>query len=247
MFTQELQELDLSQNEAIIYETLVDLGEMSVSDIARESGVNRRNVYDALDRLSEKGLVFEKQVHNEKHVQAVNPEKLKELLQRKEDKLSEAIPELQRLYRETPHEEEVYIYKGIEGWRNYLQDIIRTESDLYNLAGKGSWADERLRPYIENFVSEAEKKEISMKFLMDHEVKEQQREILDITDAQTRFLPEEYSTTSAVDIFGDYVVIFGGLEGAQIDENASFTVIKNPPIAESFRTWFQALWEIAKE
>jgi len=54
-----LQEVDLSQNEARIYETLVDLGEIGVAEIAQESGVNRRNVYDIMDRLQEKGLVFE--------------------------------------------------------------------------------------------------------------------------------------------------------------------------------------------
>lgn len=58
MFTETLQQLGLAKNEARIYQTLLQRGEMAVGEIANKSGVHRRNVYDSLNRLVEKGLVF---------------------------------------------------------------------------------------------------------------------------------------------------------------------------------------------
>ena len=53
-----LQSLGLSKNEAKIYETLLRQGEVGVGVIS-ENPAHRRNVYDSLNRLMEKGLVFE--------------------------------------------------------------------------------------------------------------------------------------------------------------------------------------------
>jgi len=49
----------MSKNEAKIYETILEIGECSVSEIAKKSGIHRRNIYDTLARLSEKGIVFQ--------------------------------------------------------------------------------------------------------------------------------------------------------------------------------------------
>jgi sugar-specific transcriptional regulator TrmB len=57
---QELFEsLGLSPNEGKLYETLLERGESSVSDIALAAGIHRRNAYDAMERLMQKGLCFE--------------------------------------------------------------------------------------------------------------------------------------------------------------------------------------------
>jgi len=58
MHRQILEEIGLSPNEAKIYETLLSSGEVGVSDISLKANVHRRNVYDALNRLVEKGLVY---------------------------------------------------------------------------------------------------------------------------------------------------------------------------------------------
>lgn len=246
-FVEALQEIDLSKNEALIYETLVDYGQMNVAAIARESGVNRRNVYDTLDRLQEKGLVFEIKRANESQFKAAQPAKLREILQQKEQALEDVIPELEYLYRETPRENEVYIYKGVEGWKNYMRDMLRVGEDLYTIGGKGSWTDEKLQPFLENFSKQAQEKEITFHILFDHQVKDEKRDILDAIKSEHRFLPDGADTPSALDIFGDYVVVFADVAGGVVNADSSLTVIKNPSIAHSFRTWFDLLWEVSEE
>ena len=47
--------------------------------------------------------------------------------------------------------------------------------------------------------------------IFDYEVKEQMPEILKLVGKPCRLLPKKYSSNTAVDIFGDYVVIFVGV------------------------------------
>ena len=90
---------------------------------------------------------------------------------------------------------------------------------------------------------------MQFKAIFDYEVKEEKREIISVfSESGTfRFLPKEFSTGSTIDVFGDRVVMLGGENKTLIDDNASFSVIKNQVIADSFRVWFEALWSVAGE
>ena len=62
-----LTSLGLSKNEAKVYLALLDLGSATAGKIAEKSKVHRTNVYDALERLIEKGVVtyiFKKDIKN---------------------------------------------------------------------------------------------------------------------------------------------------------------------------------------
>lgn len=245
-FVEILSELDLSKNEALLYEALVDKGELGVSELARESRVNRRNVYDTLDRLAEKGLVFEIKQARESRYKAVHPRKLREILKEKEQKLESILMELEYMYKETPSKEEVYIYRGIEGWKNAFFLFLEQGEDLYTIGGKGALGDEKIRSFTASFFEQFRNNGNTHYALFDSTV-EQKRVQEVFSQTEYHFLPKEIDSPSVVDICGDYVVIFSDLPAGEIDENSSFTVIKNTPVAESFRKWFQYLWDISEE
>ena len=110
-----LESLGLSPNEAKMYESLVERGELSVSDIALSAGVHRRNAYDAIQRLIAKGLCFQIVSTGENLYNAVDPEKLTELLAEKQEQLARILPELKKKFTHRTASEEAYIYKGLEG------------------------------------------------------------------------------------------------------------------------------------
>ncbi len=244
MYTEALQNLGLAQNEARIYEALLRDGESSVGNIATSAKVNRRNVYDSLARLIEKGLVFEIIQHKENRYQAVEPNKLAEVLQEKQKALNTILPSLEELYRSTPHEDEVYIYKGMEGWRNYMRDIIRVGKDCYALGAKATLNDERLKGFVTNFKQELEKKDIVFYNLYDHEVEGTAHEgHLSRKSDDYRFLPPQYSSPSVFIILEDRVFCFSNITLGSFNEDVSFSVIVNKQIAQSCRTWFKFMWE----
>ena len=242
MYSHILTKLDLAKNEALIYETLLERGQSSVSTISLHSKIHRRNVYDSLNRLMEKGFVFEIAQRNENQYHAVDPRKLMEHVKEKEILLEKIMPDLTKLYNASPSDEAVYIYKGVEGWKNYLSDVLSAGEDLYTIGGKGAWGDKRLQPFMDNFLKEAKKKKIVFHALYDGEKKDIPESVLATSKGHHKFLPKAFANSSVIEIFGDRIVIFSNVINRQIDENATLTVIVNKSIADSFRIWFKMIW-----
>ena len=249
MYQETLEGLGLSPNEAKIYETLVERGELSVGDIAVAAKIHRRNTYDAIHRLIDKGLCFQIFSTTENRYNAVDPDKLTEILAEKQERLLSTLPILKKKFSERYAPEEAYIYRGLEGQKNIWRDVLRVEKESYFIGAKAGWFDPRIAASREAFFKEANRKKIKFIQLFDHEVKAQipnfPRHFPGIL--QYRFLPPKYSTNSALHVFGDYVITYTGLTIGKIDENVVFFVIHSKNLAESYRTWFWYMWEQSSE
>ncbi len=243
MYLQLFQHLGLSKNEAKIYGTLLESGELGVGIIAARSKIHRRNVYDALNRLLEKGLVVEILRREENLYQAVDPKKLTELVQEGQDRLNGIMPQLEQLYRQPPEKQEVFIYRGIEGWKNYMRDILRVREDFYCFGGKGAWMDKELSSFFPRFFEEAKRVGIKYHHLFDHEVKDTGHPIVNYVAPHYKFLPRGFSTSCSFDVFGPHVNIISDIFLGGVRQDFSFTVVVNQKLADSFRNWFRFIWE----
>jgi predicted DNA-binding transcriptional regulator len=213
MYQELLQKTGLSLNEARVYEALLYLGEANVNILSIKSKVHRRNVYDSLNKLMEKGLA------------------------------SETFVKMKRLYSTVQPEAEAYLFKGIEGFKNYLQLILEQKQTVYFIGAKAFWLDPRLQYYLIHFDKERKKQGITFMHLFDYEVKEQKPEILTLVGKPYKFLPKKYSSATAVDIFGDYVVTFVGVKAGELYEEPLQFVLKNKLLAEGYRKFFQCMWD----
>jgi len=193
--------------------------------------------------LIEKGVVFEVLSYKENLYQAVDPHKFLEFIEEKRTALERAMPHLQSLYKSTPRKNEVYVYRGPEGWKNYMRDILRIEEDFYCIGAKGAWLDERVQHFFPQFQNEMIKKKITSYHLFDHEVKSECPEILKHVGKHYKFLPKEYSSPASIDIFGDHVNILSDIHIGRMGEEFSFHVIVNEQIADAFRTWFRLMYD----
>ena len=243
MYEELLRELGLSVNESRVYEALLELGEASVQAISLKSNVHRRNVYDSVFRLIEKGLASEVFVNGEKNFKSVNPRRLMELLKEKEEKVSLVLSEMQAKYRAIEKPDESYFYRGIEGVKNYLNDILKTKETVYFIGAKAFWLDERLKFYLPHFQREREKLGIKLMHLFDYEVKKNKPEILKAVGKPYKFLPSKYSSPTSIDIFGDYVVTFVGVKVGQLAEEPLQFVMKSRKLAEGYRKFFEFMWD----
>ncbi|MFH1426270.1 MAG: helix-turn-helix domain-containing protein [Candidatus Kerfeldbacteria bacterium] len=247
MYIELFQNLGLSKNEAQIYEELLKQGEASVSTISSKTNINRRNIYDVLNRMMEKGLAIAVLQKGETQFKPVDPGKLMEILKEKESILQKSMPDLETLYRATPKENEVYIYRGPEGWKNYMRDMLRIGEPAYFISAKGGWLDQRVKDYFPTFMKEAQRKKMKFYHLFDARVPEECPEILKYVTNNYKFLPKEYSTPSAIDIFGDHVNVLADVQLGGQEEDFSFTVIVNQTIAGSFKVWFKYMWDFCPD
>lgn len=248
MFEETLMNIGLSLNEARVYESMLQLGEANVNLISIKSKVHRRNVYDALNKLMEKGLVAEYVVKGEKHFRATNPDRLQTILKEREDKLEKVLPELKVRFQTIRPEEQAYIYRGIQGFRNYMQDILDVDEDVYCIGAKGGWFDPRLASFRARFYRELKKKKLHAYHLFDHEMREHVKKTgmespVHEHLSEARFLPQKYSTNSAIDIFGDRVVTFTGLNINKLDDDLVQFVLISRKLADSYKKWFWLMWD----
>lgn len=247
MYANILEQIGLAQNEAKIYEALLSTGEATVSTVALKSGIHRRNIYDSLNRLIEKGLVFQVVGYGENVYRPVEPSKLMELVDEKRSVLEKAMPGLLKQFAAKPHLEAAFIYKGLEGFKNYLRDILMAKEDAYFIGAKGCWFDPRLKIFLDRFLIDAKKRGIKYRHLFDYEVKDHIPFVPEAVGKPYKFLPKKYSTPSMVDIFGDHVVSFTGAGLAKISDDITIFVNISRPLATSYKTWFQCIWDFCPE
>lgn len=244
MYQAIFEDLGLSPNEARIYETLVEHGESSISTIAIEAKIHRRNAYDAIHRLIDKGLCFEIFSSKGNHYNAVDPNKLLELFNEKQTRLEEALPALQKKFKERLAPEEAYIYRGLEGQKNIWRDILRVGKDSYFIDAKAAWFDPDLKASREAFFKEANRRKIKFIQLFDGNIKSHIPNFPKHFPGTLhyRLLPKKYSTNSGIHIFGDYVITFTGLTFLKVQEDTVFFVLHSAALADSYRTWFRYMW-----
>jgi sugar-specific transcriptional regulator TrmB len=245
MYNEIFQDIGLSPNEAKIYETLLLTGVSGVGDISTHANIHRRNVYDALQRLTHKGLVFVIFQKGENRYSAVNPDKLMELLKEKERSLQQILPNLHTIYETDPPEEAAFIYKGIEGYKNYMRDLVRVGEDTLFLGAKGLWYTPGIDDsFLKDFKQMAKKKKMHYRTIYDPRVPEELPQALKNVGGEYKVLPKGYETNGVCDIFGDYVVTFTSEGIGNFGEDGVVYVMINKQLADSYRTWFQFMWDM---
>lgn len=243
MYEEILRDIGLSINEARVYEALLNIGVASIQAASLKAGVHRRNVYDSMAKLMEKGLVSEVFIKGEKNFKAINPSRLLDFIKEKEEKITNILPEMQKKYGAIEEGEEAYMYKGIEGVKNYLNDILKEGKDVRFIGAKAMWLDPRLKHFLPNFQRERKKKGIKFYHIFDYDVKEEKPEILKFVGKPYKFLPKKYSSPTMVDIFGPYVVTFVGVKPGQFYEDPIQFVLKSQRLADGYRKFFQFMWD----
>ncbi len=240
---QNLIDLGLTLNEARIYYSLLKLKNGSIDEIAKRADIHRRNVYDTLERLQQKGLIT--QIISSKTLlfSAVDPEKLNEIVEEKQTSLNMILPGLDKLYKHNQPTQTTAVYKGVGGLKSYIRLMLKVNKTNYTIGGKGSWFD----PRITKFVISAEEKWREQKQqsydIYDAEI-EKFPEVLKYVGGKYKFLPKKYSTKSQIDIFGDYVAIYSGIGPKAFEDEISIFVLKDKEMAEDYRKWFQLLWDL---
>jgi len=247
MYAETFQELGLSPNEARIYEALLELGKSSVSEIAAKTNIHRRNIYDAVNRLVEKGIITTVIGDKDSHYIPVDPNKLLEVVEEKREKLEKVMPALEDLFKQNKENEGIYILKGMEGYRNTIRDILDVGESGYTIGGKGIWTNPESDPLVQGLMKGMLKKNMQWRTLFDATTKEQVQEMKKYSYLTYRFLPEKYSSPTAIDIYGDRVVLFVNDNLDTPDENITIFMMVSKKLADRYKKWFEFMWDNAKK
>src|SRR3989344_8471716 len=124
-----LKEIGLQEGEVAVYLALLKLKEATATQITQYSGLHRSYVYDLIEKLKEKGLVSFVIKNNVKYFRASHPSKILDYIKEKEQKVNTILPNLINLSEKKEEDIKVEIYKGKEGIKTILNDILKENKD----------------------------------------------------------------------------------------------------------------------
>jgi sugar-specific transcriptional regulator TrmB len=237
-----LEEAGLTKNEIAVYKALLQLGATTAGPLTKKSGLHRSRVYEALDRLIDKGLVSYKIKANRKHFQAQNPEELIDFIEEKKQKLQSVIPELKAMQGFEAEKQEVNVYEGYKGVKSVYDNVIRTlkkGDEILVFGARGADESFMSKTFFKEYTNRRVAKGIKMKIIFNADAKETGKFYSKIPNTQVKYMPKNMKTPAAVDIFGNNV---GTLI---LKPKPKVFLITSKEVANSYREFFEMLWEMA--
>ncbi|MEK7579196.1 MAG: helix-turn-helix domain-containing protein [Patescibacteria group bacterium] len=241
MYEQVLKDIGLTPNESKIYKSLLELKRASIWSISKHAEIHRRNTYDAIQRLIHKGLAFQVLPKKILTYAPVHPDKLREILDERVQNLENALPGLIKKYKNVVTSQSVYVYKGIGGLKNYIALELSVGKPIYGLGSKGSWFDPRIKNFVRHAVKKYSLLRLKNKIIYDASIKEFP-EITRAVGGEYKFLPKELSTESSIDIFGNYVAIYSGINPKGLSDDITIFVLKDKTLAQDYIKWWNFIW-----
>lgn len=249
MLDKELQKLGLSDKEAKVYLSSLELGPSPVQVIAQKAGVNRATTYVMIESLISRGLMSSFEKGKKRYFTAESPDQLMTLLKKEEaeietkiKQLEDVIPELKMVFSTADEKPKVRFFEGIEGLNAIRDDVVNSKAEsieevvsldeyykIFPPSSKEIREDFRRRTKdIPTKVIYTSKKG---KFLSSKDGK-----------VERRFIPQEkFSFSTEIVIYGNKVSISvcrGRIVGV---------ILENRDISDSVRAIFNLVWESLRE
>ncbi|VVB99890.1 Sugar-specific transcriptional regulator TrmB [uncultured archaeon] len=236
--------LGFSAGEGKVYEAIMNSDNATLQLIHEHTGIERRNVYDIINKLISKGLVSYFEENGRKVYRLTSPKNILTYLEEEEkginskkELLSAELPSLMKLYEAAKPEFDVRIYRGREAVRAVFNEGLEY-ADVHFIGGNWGMVKYLGKEWVDRWME----KRIARKVRMHDIVTSPEKFLTDYPAPsdpyyEFRVLPPEFGSPNVILIFGNRVVnLFWG-------ENTFAFEIENPDIAKSYLAYFNYLWK----
>ena len=239
-----LRKIGLSDGEIKVYSSLLDLGKAPLNKIHEKTGIERRNIYDILNKLIERGLVTYIKENKRRLFEISHPNKIIGYVEEKKHELDitkqeieKELPSIIEKYNFKKPDINAEIFRGIEGVKAVWEDMLNYKEVCW--IGSGRYVPKRLPIWFSNYNRRRVKQKVKWLNLMRNEMKKEIKKPLEFE--QIKFLPKEFSgNPTAIGIYGNKIVNF------LLGEDFFAFVIENKEIAENYKKYHKFLWNIAQ-
>jgi HTH-type transcriptional regulator, sugar sensing transcriptional regulator len=235
-----LTAIGLTDKEARVYLSMIELGQSVVSQIAAKAKINRVTTYDIIKKLKEKGLLSTVTKNRIKYFSPTDPEIVASTFEQKAASLKNAVPTLKRLRGETVHPRIQY-FEGLEGIKAIYADTLTTKREILNFSNSEEirkiWSE-----YDKEYVTKRAKKKIHLKGITPSDEAGKKVHSEDAKyNREMRLIPKDkYNFTNEINIYDNKVAII-----SFSSEKPIGMIIQSSQIADSQRAIFQMCWDFA--
>lgn len=247
----ELRDIGLSEKEAKVYLSSLEIGRATADQLAKHSKIVRSTTYVQIESLMKKGLMSTYEEGKKTFFAPESPEYLKRIFdlkrkefEAKESELQSFLPELIRKFEGAGERPVVRFFSGKEGVTAMRDEALNDLKKGDSLLVMYSY-DELFKFYakeeIYSFSEKREKKGINLKIIYSRIAGKLPLDTRG-TNSERRFMPvEKFSLETDIFIFGDKVGLMA-LRGAVFG-----VVVESGAIANTMRKLFDISWESAEE
>ncbi len=226
-----LSKIGFEEKEKKIYLVLLRLGKATASEISEASSIERTLCYSILQKMIDKAIVSYFVESNVKYFSAIEPKKLLEDLKEKEKELKESLPKLEEIMALKDEKTKAEIYRGKEGIKHTLKDIIKVGQD-YVVFGEEGRFQEVLPIETEQFMRKIEAAKIKERVLVKQGAK-----IVKSKNSKFKFIPKEYFSPTSTIVYGHKIAIF------VFSEPLLVVLVENKDVAKSYLNYFNLMWK----
>ena len=239
-----LEKIGLSKGEIKIYNSILDLGSASINKIHEKTGIERRNIYDIINKLIDRGLVSYITENKKRFFQTTHPNKIigyveekKQDLDKIKEELIKEIPRIIKKFQAKKPDIKAEIYRGKEGIKAVWEDMLNYKENYF--IGSGRYAMKLMPNFWYNFNKRRIKLKVKWYNLLREEMK---KEVKPEKYEFIKFLPEEFSVNPLV------IFIYGNKVANVLWSPDFFAfLIESKEIAENYKKYHKYLWDnIAK-
>jgi HTH-type transcriptional regulator, sugar sensing transcriptional regulator len=236
-----LLDIGFSKNEAKIYLSLLQLGPSTAGNIAAKANIHRTNTYDALDRLSERGLVTYIYKGNKKFFESVNPHQIVEILKDRMSRFEGSVlPSLLLNYKMSKDKNKAHIFEGVQGVKAITNDILKEGQHVY-VFGIPKDVSEKLKSFINVFHKRRTEKKIKMYHIYDADARDRIAHLNALPYTEAKYIPHDRESPATT-------LVYGGKVAFVIWSEPTMSVlIESKRMAEQYTTYFKYLYDIAKK
>ena len=248
----ELEQIGLSEKEARVYLSALEMGQASVQKIARKADVNRATTYSVLESLVKKGLCSTTEQNNKVYFTASPPNSLLSLFEMKkkkietqEDYFKKLLPNLNSLHNKQDSKPTVRFFEGHQGFLNSGAEFLQTQADKTEPVRMIFSKD-----LIEDIIDEKDREKFR-KIRLGRNIKSkviytyEKGELKTTSDGERRKISaEKFLLNCDIEILGNTVLF------APLTKKLSSVLIKNQKIADTMKVIFDLAWlgaEVKKE
>jgi len=242
-----LKKIGLSDGETKVYGALLEIGVSSINNIHKKVGMDRRNIYDILNKLIERGLISYIEENGKRTFKTSNPEKILSYIEEKKTNLDEIksevkkiIPSMQNIFQSEKQELFSEIFRGSEGMKAVWDDILNSKTSYW--IGSGFYVPDKFPAFFNDWNKRRKKKKHESYHLFRYE---KRQDVIDRPYAysKAKVLSKEFSGNPIVTVVYENKVaqmLFG--------ENITVFVIQSKELAENYKKYHKFLWDkVAKD
>lgn len=248
MIEMHLKELGFTAGEEKVYIALLKLGSSTTGPIAKEANVSRSKLYEIIEKLVRKGIVSHYKQNNISYFKAAPPERIVDFLDKKEKEMErqkkafkESLPYFENFIGKKELKKEAEVFEGMEGIKNIrelaLSKMKESETMLY--FGNSASGHKHVLGYWDDWNRRRVEKRISAKIIYNQDAMQFGERRKKQRYTEVRYLPLSGPTDAWIEIYGSTVAI------VMKKETPMSIVINNKLVAESFKTYFNILWNVS--